>query len=104
MTIQSPPADSTTLQAFRAVPRTGVVFVTREATARGTRLGPGVVQPRPGIAGPLYGVGRRRSIQWRTWRSRAAVELMAPELVVPEDLAGPLRAMGVAVTFPVLLS
>src|SRR4051794_6711773 len=39
MTIQSPPSDSTTLQAFRSVPRTGVVFVTKEATARGYRTG-----------------------------------------------------------------
>jgi hypothetical protein len=28
-----------TLQAFRAVPRTGVVYVTKEATARGYRTG-----------------------------------------------------------------
>ena len=29
----------TTLQAFRSVPRTGVVYVTKEATARGYRPG-----------------------------------------------------------------
>jgi hypothetical protein len=39
MTIQSPASDATTLQAFRAVPRTGVVFVTKEATARGYKPG-----------------------------------------------------------------
>lgn len=38
--VSSPPAArSGTLQAFRTVPRTGVVFVTREATVRGYRTG-----------------------------------------------------------------
>ena len=34
-----PPPAPTTLQAFRSVPRTGVVYVTKEATARGYRTG-----------------------------------------------------------------
>jgi N-succinyldiaminopimelate aminotransferase len=38
MVSPSPPA-APTLQAFRAVPRTGVVYVTKEATARGYRTG-----------------------------------------------------------------
>ncbi len=39
MTALTPPPAPTTLQAFRAVPRTGVVYVTKEATARGYRPG-----------------------------------------------------------------
>ncbi|HEX6901445.1 MAG TPA: pyridoxal phosphate-dependent aminotransferase [Thermoanaerobaculia bacterium] len=39
MTSLTPPPAPTTLQAFRAVPRTGVVYVTKEATARGYRPG-----------------------------------------------------------------
>src|SRR3954447_15870241 len=55
MTIQSPPSDSTTLQAFRSVPRTGVVFVTKEASVRGYRTGDpawanlGQGQPETGV-------------------------------------------------------
>ena len=38
--ISSPSASShQSLQAFRSVPRTGVVYVTKEATARGYRTG-----------------------------------------------------------------
>ncbi len=35
----TPPLSASTLQAFRTVPRTGVVYVTKEATARGYRTG-----------------------------------------------------------------
>lgn len=39
MTTPTPSPVPSTLQAFRAVPRTGVVYVTKEATARGYRPG-----------------------------------------------------------------
>jgi N-succinyldiaminopimelate aminotransferase len=39
MTTLTPSPVPTTLQAFRAVPRTGVVYVTKEATAQGYRPG-----------------------------------------------------------------
>ncbi|MBW8877821.1 MAG: pyridoxal phosphate-dependent aminotransferase [Acidobacteria bacterium] len=39
MTTPSSPSTPSTLQAFRSVPRTGVVYVTQEATARGYRTG-----------------------------------------------------------------
>ena len=39
MTMTSDPSAPSTLQAFRSVPRTGVVYVTKEASARGYRTG-----------------------------------------------------------------
>jgi len=62
MTVVSPPPRSTTLQAFRSLPRTGVVYVTQEAMARGYRSGDpdwcnlGQGQPE---TGPLAGAPPR---------------------------------------------
>jgi len=39
MTTPSPTSAPSTIQAFRSVPRTGVVYVTQEATARGYKTG-----------------------------------------------------------------
>jgi aspartate/methionine/tyrosine aminotransferase len=62
--VSSPPSSAPTLQAFRAVPRTGVVYVTKEATARGYQTGDpewsnlGQGQPE---TGPLPGAPPRVS-------------------------------------------
>ncbi|MES1241536.1 MAG: pyridoxal phosphate-dependent aminotransferase [Acidobacteriota bacterium] len=62
--VSPPSASAPTLQAFRAVPRTGVVYVTQEATARGYRTGDpewsnlGQGQPE---TGPLPGAPPRVS-------------------------------------------
>ena len=57
-----PPLPASTLQAFRTVPRTGVVYVTKEATARGYQTGdPGwsnLGQGQP-ETGPLPGAPPR---------------------------------------------
>ncbi|MFL6197107.1 MAG: pyridoxal phosphate-dependent aminotransferase [Thermoanaerobaculia bacterium] len=64
MTTPLPPAAPAILQAFRAVPRTGVVFVTKEATALGYKTGDpawsnlGQGQPE---TGPLPGAPERVS-------------------------------------------
>ncbi len=63
MVLLSPPAQRAgTLQAFRAVPRTGVVYVNKEAAARGYRTGhPGwcnLGQGQP-ETGPLPGAPPR---------------------------------------------
>src|SRR5947209_9446850 len=63
-TSNSPSAPSTpsTLQAFRSVPRTGVVYVTQEATVRGYRTGDpewsNLAHPHP--AAPRAGLQLRR--------------------------------------------
>src|SRR5437763_5234544 len=61
----SAPSNPSTLQAFRSVPRTGVVYVTQEATARGYKTGDpewsnlGQGQPE---TGPLPGAPPRVTV------------------------------------------